>query len=318
VQCRLSYLTSAQNSDSAQDAELFCSYAGPGGGDVCTSQPEAPDCEGYCALLDAACGSKINNLFSKKEDTSSFGVDDIGSQAECVGKCRALPPANNYNWQDAKDSGNSLACRLYHVGKALADPGANCAAAGIRSADVCQTPSHKPTCDDFCRTLTTACTNELKVYESKDQCLGVCAVMEPGSTDKPDFVNTVGCRNSHAYNALLVSAKDHCPHSGPLGAQVCAENGACDAYCGLAEAACRDDFKQHFDGHDDCIDKCLEMDGGTGDKAARYSVADARKSGNTVQCRALEVSRALDATDPHRAEHCPAVFGEAAPCVAAE
>jgi hypothetical protein len=316
VQCRLGYLNAASSSDSVQDAEEFCSYAGPGGGSVCTSQTDAPDCESYCALFDQACGSKIENLYAGSPDTISFGIDDIGSQAECVAKCRAIPRIGGYNWQQGKDSGNSLSCRLFHATKALGDPAHACLSAGIRSAGACQTSDHKPTCDDFCLTLTTACTGELKVYESNDQCLGVCAELNVGSTDTPDFVNTVGCRNSHAYNALLVSAKDHCPHSGPLGAQVCAANGACDAYCGLAKAACEVEFSAHFEDHEDCIEKCLEVEGGTGAAAATYSVAQARNGGNTVQCRALEVSRALDATDSDRADHCPAVFGEASPCVA--
>ena len=86
----------------------------------------------------------------------------------------------------------------------------------------------------------------------------------------------------------------------------------------MAEVACGKDFTSHFDDHDDCIEQCLKVDGGTGEAAATYTVAAAKKSGNTVQCRALEVSRALDPTDPQRAEHCAAVFGEAAPCIASD
>jgi hypothetical protein len=317
VQCRIELAKAARASDNVADAEEFCSYAGPGGGSSCTVTPDAPDCESYCGLLSIACGTKRSNLYAGVDGAADFSIDNIGTQAECISKCRAIPPAGNYNWQEAKESGNTLGCRLYYLSKSFADPVANCSSAGLRSAGECQTPSHKPTCDDFCLTLTTACQEDsLQVFESVDQCKGVCQALDPGSTDTPDFVNTVGCRNSHAYNALLVSAKDHCPHSGPLGSQVCAANGACDAYCGLAKAACPSDFKDHFDSHDDCIEQCLKLDGATGDEAATYSVVEAKKGGANLQCRGLEVSRALDPSDDQRTDHCPAVFGEAAPCVA--
>ena len=93
VQCRIEFAKAARRSQSVSDAEEFCSYAGPGGGDACTAQQSAPDCESYCALFDYACGSKISNLYDGVMGASDFSVDNIGTQAECVAKCRAIPRA---------------------------------------------------------------------------------------------------------------------------------------------------------------------------------------------------------------------------------
>ncbi|HEY3253695.1 MAG TPA: hypothetical protein VGJ91_07090, partial [Polyangiaceae bacterium] len=126
-------------------------------------------------------------------------------------------------------------------------------------------------------------------------------------------VNTIGCRTAHAFNALLISPHDHCPHIGPLGAGVCGDamkGGNCEAYCSLAATACAADFKSNFDDHGDCVDQCSKL---AGAEKGDYSVKDAKTGGNTVQCRGLAVSRALALPEADRADACQAVFG-GAPC----
>lgn len=317
IPCRLDRLRSAaQAQDSAADFLQYCTQSGPGGGDACTLAQSAPDCEGYCTLYGAACGGDSKNPFM-----GQLPDDNSGSQSECVEKCKAVQPitvdekpGSGYTWQAGRASGDTLGCRLYFVSAAVVDPAANCDFAGIRPAGACLGDSQKPNCDNFCLALTTACQDDLSVYENIDQCRAVCNATNPGTKQNTTPDNTIGCRTAHEFNALLISAHDHCPHIGPLGAGVCgdsAKGGNCEAYCSLAETACKSDFVAKFTDHAGCVDKCSKL---TGADKGDYSVAEAKRPGDTVQCRGLAVSRALAATtDADRVTACAAVFG-GAPC----
>jgi len=148
------------------------------------------------------------------------------------------------------------------------------------------------------------------VYESIEQCEAVCGATKPGTKDSIDTVDTVACRTAHAFNALLVKASDHCPHTGPLGAGVCGAGGNCEAFCALADSACPKLFASSYPRESACVEECQKLDGHDGS----YSVKDAKQGGNTVQCRGLAVSRVLQLPAAERdAEACAPVFG-GAPC----
>jgi hypothetical protein len=306
VQCRISRLREAAHSEGATDRVQYCTQAGPGGGQSCTLEAEAPDCEGYCALYLSACDGDSKNPFN--------GADSAGTQTDCIDKCRAIPgiPSPGYTWQDGKDSRDTLGCRLYYASAAVVAPTEdNCTFAGIRPAGPCLDEGMTPSCSSFCLALSTACVGELKVYEDREQCEAVCDATVPGDRRSIDKVDTVGCRTAHAFNALLVSPTDHCPHTGPLGANVCGASGNCEAYCALAEAACPDEFAGNYSDNDDCVAQCAEI---PGHDANVYSVAEAEKGGDTLQCRGLAVSQALAKPAAERdALVCGPVFG-AAPC----
>jgi len=309
VQCRLNSLADAARSEGApSDLLQYCTQAGPGGGKTCTLKTESPDCEGYCALYDAACHGDSKNPFN-----GAIPDDTTGTQADCIEKCRAIQPMTEpgYTWQTGKNSGDTLGCRLYYVSAAVVDPEANCDFAGIRPAGACRGKGSEPSCPNFCLALTTACAGDLKVYENVEQCTAVCSATEPGNKQSIESVDTIGCRSAHAFNALLVSASDHCPHTGPLGANVCGEGGNCEAYCALARAACPSGYASNYSDDDDCREQCAGLGGA---EKGVYSVADAKKGGNTVQCRGLAVSRALAMPEATRgAAACAPVFG-GAPC----
>ena len=309
IACRLSTVRAAARSGPAvTDRAMLCAQAGPGGGSTCTVRPKLPDCEGYCALYVVACGGESSNPFAGL----GLGLDEdnAGDQSDCIEKCNAVVPmSGDYSAQSGKTSGDTLGCRLYFATRAVTNPSTYCDRAGLRPSGECLGKGVEPSCPSFCRALTNACVGDLAVYENDAQCEAVCGATEPGAKQAIATVNTVGCRSAHAFNALLISAKDHCPHIGPLGAGVCGDGGNCEAYCHLAKAACSDDFDGKFTDADDCIEQCKLLDGF--DKG-EYSVKDARK-GNTVQCRGLAVSQALALPEDKRADACAAVFG-AAPC----
>ncbi|MGC4094226.1 MAG: hypothetical protein QM756_41215 [Polyangiaceae bacterium] len=223
-------------------------------------------------------------------------------------------PGDGYSWQQGKASGDTLGCRLYYVNAALENADANCDAAGLRPVGACLgDPQEPPPCASFCRAVSVACSGTLQVYEKDEadtQCMAVCAATPPGKKTDTGSQDTVGCRTSHAYNALLVNANAHCPHIGPTGSNVCGDSmlGNCTAYCRLAQTACGTQFKSLFAADSQaCIDDCMTIDGF--DKKA-YSVATVQ-SGNTVQCRAFHAAQALTHTPENR--DCGPVFG-GAPC----
>jgi hypothetical protein len=312
VPCRLERLRSAaQSQDAPADLLHYCTESGPGGGSACTLAQNAPDCEGYCALYGAACGGDSRNPFM-----GQLPNDNAGSQSDCIEKCHAVQPVtiadkddSGYTWQSGRVSGDTLGCRLYFVSAAVVDPKANCDLAGLRPAGACLGQGQEPSCPNFCLALTTACQGDLKVYEDAAQCEAVCEATDAGTKQSTDAVNTIGCRTAHAFNALLISPHDHCPHIGPLGAGVCGDakkGGNCEAYCSLAEAACADAFTSNYGSHAECVEQCLELPGA---EKGDYSVKDAKKGGDTVQCRGLAVSQALTLPEAQRAAACAAVFG---------
>lgn len=307
--CRLEQARQAGALTGLIEKAPACAAAGPGGGDICTIHDQLPDCEGYCALYTRACAGDFQRSVVTQKDV-------VGTELDCINKCAAVQPTPNetYSWQQGKASGDTLGCRLYYATRSLEDPATNCESAGLRPVGACLgDPQQPPPCANFCRAVKVACAGNLQVYDNDEadtQCEAVCAATPPGKKTDLGSQDTVGCRTSHAYNALLVNASAHCPHIGPTGSNVCGDMmlGNCGAYCRLAQKACGAQFDATFDGDmQTCVDACLGMQGA--DQKA-YSVASAQ-SGNSVQCRAYHAAVALTRAVDKR--ECEPVFG-GAPC----
>ncbi len=109
------------------DPAVHCIHAGPSGGDICGSW-----CDNYCHLAANNC---------------SDGDALFGDDAACADAC-ALYPLNG----DAGDTvGNSVQCRIYHLGVAGDDTGAgptvHCPHGSIDGGGVCSGPGGQ-TCED--------------------------------------------------------------------------------------------------------------------------------------------------------------------------
>jgi len=307
ISCRMKYLDQvAKVQASGGDLQQACSRGGPGGGDTCT-MADVPDCEGYCAIYRTACKGDSTNPFV------SLGLsnDNAGTQSECIAKCQGIPPMpglGGYYAADAgKNSGDTLGCRLYYATLAASDPTTYCDFAGIRPSTACQDDTSKPSCSNFCLALDTACKGDLAVFESSDQCEKVCEKTSPGVKDSIETEDTVACRTAHAFNALLVKASDHCPHTGPLGANVCGAGGNCEALCALTKVACSTQYKSKFPNPGDCEAECSTLGGA---KDGGYSVKEGEQGGATVQCRGLAVSRILATSEaPRDDKTCDPLFG---------
>jgi hypothetical protein len=96
--CRLTHAQIAR--DFPGERATSCPAAGPGGDGVCGS-----NCEGYCTQAVANC-----SLFADRD--------------ACLTQCAEVPDLGGFNVGDI--DGNSLQCRLYHLGAALASPTFHC------------------------------------------------------------------------------------------------------------------------------------------------------------------------------------------------
>jgi hypothetical protein len=291
------------------EPDVQCPFAGPGGADTCGS-----NCESYCYLMSRACA-----MFPQ------FQNDD------CVTKCGALRDLTEETLKPGESSldatrdheGDTVQCRIVHVASATVAPETHCWHAQLapHSQEGTLNPcagylnETAPRCEDYCRITNVACTPEegYAVYESKDQCMKVCQALDPGTLmdegGKPNVEdnNNVGCRKSHAYNALLIGAEAHCPHAGPAGAGVCGSN--CASYCTLLEKGCAAQFKQEYGtgsgAGNDCQTACEKVDGH--DKKD-YAVSKAGNGpGQAFACRLLSVTRALGT--PGEPAFCEAALG---------
>lgn len=85
----------------AMDAAVHCVHAGPGGDGACGA-----NCDGYCSIALKACGDKYADEMTCKTACEGF-TDEVAYSAKAT-------------------TGDSLACRLYHLTVATVDPAVHC------------------------------------------------------------------------------------------------------------------------------------------------------------------------------------------------
>lgn len=86
------------------DASSTCTKAGPGGDDGCGA-----NCESFCAMAGEIC-TGANQTFA--------------STAECMTACAAYDASIEFD--ASQTSGDTFACRLYHLTAASNDPATHC------------------------------------------------------------------------------------------------------------------------------------------------------------------------------------------------
>ena len=94
VACRTYHAGAAQS-----DPVTHCVHAGPGGAGVCGT-----DCEGFCTIAQKVC----------TDQNAQFA-----SVQACTSMCASFKVGNAYSIKET--SGDSIACRLYHVTVASKD-----------------------------------------------------------------------------------------------------------------------------------------------------------------------------------------------------
>ncbi|MET0340335.1 MAG: hypothetical protein ABW252_05005 [Polyangiales bacterium] len=159
-------------------------------------------------------------------------------------------------------------------------------------------------CRRYCAESTRICTPErgAQLFETEDQCLGVCATYTAGS-ENDSTGNTLNCRLNALENAdSLGEFQNTCaPASagGGGGAQggaeaVCGTN--CEGYCALYEKTCQP--------IPDCVNRCKALP----DVGAVNSVESYKSGADTLQCRISHVAAAASAkrkgNEMERMLHC--------------
>jgi hypothetical protein len=167
--------------------------------------------------------------------------------------------------------------------------------------------SYELSCDSYCRVIAANCKpsslEDDTEYLSPAVCSQLCAQYESTPTPldpntEPTPGDTLNCRVWHA-NAAALGPHTHCPHSGPLGGNLCDDSqlgGPCKAFCTLNLAVCTGDAAA-YPSMTDCLNAC-EADAGypgfpyqnmPGDPEVR----DLQTSGNTLNCRMYHLENFL-------------------------
>ncbi len=150
-------------------------------------------------------------------------------------------------------------------------------------------------CWTYCNSLDSSCTGSNQVYQDRETCLAVCALMEPEVDELNSTANTLSCRLEKIGGGI---EGNECPLVGPGGNGACGTN--CQALCRLRRQLCSDVVPSVDQGPADCEVAC----------EALYDRQDLDASGpdltgDSVQCRLLQV--ALAARYPEEAaKHCEA------------
>ena len=274
VGCRTYHAGVAATSD--DDAILHCPHAGPHGGGVCGSW-----CSVYCDLSAVNCTGG-NELFS--------GADD------CMSACSAY--AEDGAGGDA--SGDSVQCRIYHLGVAGSDPAGgsaetHCPHADVDGGGVCADAT--PSCAEYCATVTSSCTGANAQYTDEQACLDYCEIwaLLPAGQAGATEGNSIGCRTYHAGVAAggPDDAATHCPHAGASGGNVC--GSWCTNYCFLSGTNCIGE-DAIFTSDDECLTECVNLDAGGPPGAV---------DGDSVQCRIYHLGVAGSDWPASAAVHCP-------------
>lgn len=146
-------------------------------------------CTAYCEAIQAAC-SGANGQYSNMES--------------CMGACEGTFPVGT----EADMGGNTLGCRTYHAGAAMADPVTHCPHAGPSGASVCGTIQQ-----GFCSIAPVVCPN---IYADNAACMTDTMAIDVTTPYSVAEVagDTLACRLYHLQVAAEsdANAMVHCPH----------------------------------------------------------------------------------------------------------
>ena len=200
---------SSTNDTGTMDTGTMDTGTDTGGGGVDAS---VLDCNYYCTEIQSICkGTDLQ--YEDKATCMLMCADGIPNDAGAGAM-----------------SGDSLACRMYHLSLAAmaGNAAAHCPHAGPYGFGVCGT-----ICDDFCQQyFSSNCKTDTTAYATIDACRTYCAtaVGSDAAAGDPGMApsSNVGmpCREYHLENAINPANDDggvnsHCNHAGTTGAGVC-------------------------------------------------------------------------------------------------
>jgi hemoglobin len=165
-------------------------------------------CDTYCDLASTNC--------------SGDNVIDWGT-GDCQAACAAYPA----DAEEGATGGNSVQCRIYHLGVAGSDgdtsAAVHCPHGSVDGGGVCA--DAEPTlCDTYCDLAETNCTGDNVIDFGTDGCQASCALYPADGEDGAAGGDSVQCRIYHlgvAGSDGDTSAAVHCPHGSVGGGGVC-------------------------------------------------------------------------------------------------
>ena len=216
--------------------------------------PIDPRCENYCTTVMKSCKGK-NALYT--------------TEKTCLAVCAKFDPGD-----DEDTSGNTLACRVFHLDEAVLEP-ESCVGIGPGGNGTCGTD-----CESYCQLYPQVCPAEYK-YGSTAECVKFCETLPQKTTydvETDHDGDSVECRLMHTSSAML-EPKTHCPHAViPPTLPSCTgapdKSPSCEDYCNIEMVACDGNLAQ-YESMEQCLTTCGALDPGRNDDTA----------GNTVGCR---------------------------------
>ena len=246
VACRQDQVAKAAGDITA--APAHCDAAGPSGGNVCGTW-----CEVYCWLAQKNC-TEGNVLYP----------DD----ATCLTACAGVP----VNGQPLDQGGDSIQCRIYHVGAAHADPALHCPHGSVEGGGVC-TGQCTPQCgdamcgNDGCGGSCGECDFGSQCEAGQCQCQPSCVAKSCGDDGCGGSCGTCSdgesCENGQCEGGCVAScAGKECGDDGCGGdCGKCAPGSMCDPF-GSCEGTCTPDCFAKDCGDDGCGGSCGACDFG--------------------------------------------------------
>lgn len=296
----------------------YCANAGPTGGSVCVD--ETP-CDNFCRLALRVCPEEFNA--SDKVQLDADGLSACKRRCLALSSIAADDPRGGYDRErDAR--GDTLQCRFHYLSAAALDPEL-CRAASIRPALLTEGADENksclrrsdedlPACDDYCRVISVACPHDIALYESAGQCRAACEAMEPGQ--RGDYgPDTLGCRQTHGYNAMYHDPELHCAHAAPGGGGSCPQSttSGCLGYCTQLFYHCADYATVEFADVGTCERSCA-MEFRDEEEQLRLSGYNwrAARSSAGLDCRMLHALRAGTASFERQGSLCNSALGRGA------
>ncbi len=193
IQCRLIHVSAAFDDD------VHCEHAKFQATENCINEEHAgePSCEAYCRNVAGACRGELAVYESTEQ---------------CLSVCRAFPRGELGDM-----SGNTVGCRQYHAGAALAGPEVHCPHASPTGDGMCADDNIPGICDSYCLLRAEGCGGQ-----DRDVCRPACdaAFSDAGAEDGSGYsVETaeeeggIQCRFLYLSRALNGDA-DACESTG--------------------------------------------------------------------------------------------------------
>lgn len=197
-----------------------CEDAGLAGSEAC-------GCSQYCSDMMSACPGAYP------------------SAENCLASC-ALFPIGRRVGSDQPASENSLLCRERFAASAVVEPNPSaCNAASFGGGGTCG-----DVCAFFCQLENLHCTGADQVFDSPEQCLDLCRLMNTdGNFDDWQFdkeIDSIQCRIYHAGPPAALDPAVHCPHTRVYNIEHCGvvplmtqqDNWPCQTFCDVTQRNC--------------------------------------------------------------------------------